>query len=330
MADASRTVIGEPSYDLDFAESLLTPIVGRVRPSLVSLSFKQMILRTPDVAACFAPSSFDGDCCWPRLQTIDQLASDAADVLETIVSRCPALTDLGITLDFVQRDPLRPDSCCLSEQSLNALAARLVRLSLSSIFDSREQDLLKEISLRTAPAAAPLLTILDLQAADHSDHGSKRSDVTVLKEVLPRFLNLSACSFNDSIGILSAAVLAGLSALPAASLSKLRSLDISPCPHKEFEWDSLLAMLDRGRPVLEHFRLNFQYAEPLVPACFADGLRRIVLEERAKGSSRLELSDFRINFDHCIVNGQHVNRSVTVRDILAPPHVSDSEDSDSD
>lgn len=86
-----------------------------------------------------APSAASPSTCnWPALRKLDvAFGSDCpAGVLETVVSHCPALTDLTFSCARVRADPSHSGSFCLSEQSLSSLAERLLSLS-ATVSDSR-------------------------------------------------------------------------------------------------------------------------------------------------------------------------------------------------
>lgn len=166
-------------------------------------------------------------------------ASSQNDALETIVSHCPALTELNL----MHGNPENvPPSFGLSVPSLDAFAAHLLTLSLN-MDDQRQMDLLEQLSLR-----APHITDLKLDA-------SFMSCLRSMHEVLPRFSCLTSFSIDaDSFSINMDSMLIGLNLQPM----QLRSLVISS--KAGINWYLLLALLNY-RPKLDTLHV-FVIGEP--------------------------------------------------------------------
>lgn len=198
--------------------------LDRMRQQLVSLEVER--LTRSDLEVLFHSSSSASSSSWPRLQKLHDTSiyssECGADALETVVSCCPALTDLNVgVLSRLPVDPLLPNACGLSEQSLDSLAAHLLTLTLKSA-GPREMDLLEKLALRSAH-------ITDLRFKSDSSY----SDLAPFSTPLPRLQHLS---FRNCSSRLMADVVERLAGLPAASVRELHSLNFNVCSPDAFPW----------------------------------------------------------------------------------------------
>lgn len=269
------------SYSSDSGKSLIRLFnsVGmeRMKESLRSLRIEGF----PDVVDALFPSSSSSAscCCWSALHTLRVLACKievrAVDVLERVATQCPVLANLDIGMGGMPYDA-QPHSCGVSESALCFFSQRLLSLTLANT-DWLNMDFLKQLSLRSAR-----ITDLRLTCSVWSD-----GPLQLLIEALPRFRCLTAFSYSDQFDNCLDTVLDGLDAIPSATASELRSLDIDA--RRGYLTHSALLSLLQHRPLLDRLHLTDRLAYIMQP------LQCMVNEERAKESGRLALSDLLIS-----------------------------------